>query len=237
MEVKTSEKPVSYEDALAFMDARVEGIHAGKAEECLWLLEHPPMYTAGTSAKAADLLDSRFPVFKTGRGGEYTYHGPGQRVAYVMLDLKKRQQAPDIKKYVCDLQQWIIRTLKSFDVEGYCVDGRVGVWVSNAPPLSPPQGGGEARVSVPGGSEAKIAAIGVRVRHWITLHGISINVNPDLSHYNGIVPCGISDAGVTSLAKLGVKAGMEEVDAALRKEWNNVFAKNQDLPGARRAAL
>ncbi len=198
MEWKHSSNPVSYEDALAFMDQRVAEIHAGTAPECVWLLEHPPLYTAGTSAKAVDLLKPRFPVFETGRGGEYTYHGPGQRIAYVMMDLKKRAQetgGPDIKKYVCDLQRWIIRTLKEFDVHGECIEGRVGVWTGNK----------------------KIAAIGVRVRHWVTLHGISINVDPDLSHYDGIVPCGISDAGVTSLKDLGVKASMVDLDAALKK--------------------
>lgn len=195
MEFKISNEPVAYSEALAFMDSRVAGIHAGTEQECVWFLEHPPMYTAGTSAKAADLLKPQFPVFETGRGGEYTYHGPGQRVAYVMVDLKKRGGVPDVKKYVCDLERWIINSLKEFGIKGECVDGRVGVWVG----------------------DEKIAAIGVRVRHWITLHGISINVDPDLSHYAGIVPCGISDAGVTSLRVLGVKAGMAELDAALRK--------------------
>ena len=194
MEFKTSIEPVAYSDALEFMDARVADIHAGKAGECIWLLEHPPLYTAGTSAKAGDLLDARFPVFETGRGGEYTYHGPGQRVAYAMINLKKRG-APDVKQYVCDLQRWIISSLKEFDIHGECIDGRVGVWVGNK----------------------KVAAIGVRVRHWITLHGISINVNPDLSHFGGIVPCGISDAGVTSINDLGVKATMAELDAALKR--------------------
>lgn len=195
MEWKFSDKPVPYEEALAFMDTCVSDIHNHKTEECIWFLEHPPMYTAGTSAKAADLLNPQFPVFETGRGGEYTYHGPGQRVVYVMVDLKKRGGVPDVKKYVCDLERWIINALKEFDIKGECVDGRVGVWVGNQ----------------------KIAAIGVRVRHWITLHGISINVNPDLSHYGGIVPCGISDAGVTSMHALGVKASMAELDAALQK--------------------
>lgn len=199
IEWKNSDKPVPYEEAVAFMDERVAGIHAGSAPECIWLLEHPPLYTAGTSAKETDLLEPRFPVFETGRGGEHTYHGPGQRVAYVMLDLKKRQQVPDLKKYVCDLQDWIIQSLATFDVHGVCREGRVGVWVNT-----------------PAG-EQKIAAIGVRVRHWITLHGISINVNPDLSHYDGIVPCGISDFGVTSLADLGVKATMADLDAELKK--------------------
>ena len=197
VEWKISDGPVGYEDALAFMDERVAAIHEGRASECIWLLEHPPLYTAGTSAKDGDLLEAQFPVFKTGRGGEYTYHGPGQRVVYLMLDLKRRGEAPDIKQYVCDLQRWIIKTLDVFGIKGECIDRRVGVWVANQ----------------------KIAAIGVRVRHWITLHGISINVNPDLSHFNGIVPCGIKDAGVTSLADLGVKASMADLDRELRKSF------------------
>ncbi len=199
IEWKTADKPVPYGEALAFMDERMAGIHAGSATECIWLLEHPPLYTAGTSAKAADLVEARFPVFETGRGGEYTYHGPGQRVVYAMLDLKARMGAPDIKKYVCDLQDWVIAALAEFDVHGVCREGRIGIWVDT------PKG------------EKKIAAIGVRVRHWITLHGVSINVDPDLSHYSGIVPCGISDFGVTSLADLGIKATMSDLDAALKR--------------------
>jgi lipoyl(octanoyl) transferase len=195
IEWKVSERPVEYPEALAFMDERVAGIHNGTAPECIWLLEHPPLYTAGTSAKDADLLGADFPVFKTGRGGQYTYHGPGQRVVYVMLDLKKRHKTPDIKKYVCDLERWIIASLGAFGIQGQCVDGRIGVWVR----------------------DEKIAAIGVRVRHWVTLHGISINVNPDLSHFGGIVPCGISDAGVTSMQALGVQASMGELDQALKR--------------------
>lgn len=205
IEWKSSDKAVPYEEALAFMDGRVAGIHAGTAEECVWLLEHPPLYTAGTSAKAADLLEAKFPVFETGRGGEYTYHGPGQRVAYVMLDLKKRQKAPDLKKYVCDLQDWVIAALAEFGVHGVCRPGRIGIWVNT------PHG------------EKKIAAIGVRVRHWITLHGVSINVNPDLSHYNGIVPCGISEYGVTSLVDLGVNADMAALDEKLRQNFAKTF--------------
>ncbi|MGB4057423.1 MAG: lipoyl(octanoyl) transferase LipB [Alphaproteobacteria bacterium] len=218
IEWKISDRPVPYEEAVAFMDARVAGIHEGREAECIWLLEHPPLYTGGTSAKVGDLLDSRFPVFKTGRGGEYTYHGPGQRVVYVMLDLKKRQKLPDIKQYVCDLESWIIRALAELGVTGEQRKGRVGIWVKVPHPSSP-----LARTPSPSReredqySEAKIAALGVRVRHWVTLHGISINVNPDLSHFNGIVPCGIKEYGVTSLADLGVSAGMEALDAALRK--------------------
>lgn len=199
MEWKTSTEPVEYNDALAFMDERVAAIHEGRAGDMVWLLEHPSLYTAGTSAQAGDLLDAQFPVHQTGRGGQYTYHGPGQRIAYVMMDLKKRGGAPDVKRYVCDLEGWIIRTLAEFGIEGHRRDGQVGIWVDG-----------------PRGPE-KIAAIGVRVRHWITLHGISINVNPDLSHYKGIVPCGISELGVTSMAALGVDAGMAALDRVLRE--------------------
>lgn len=205
-EFKISQTPIQYPDALEFMDRQVAGIREGSAPECMWLLEHPPLYTAGTSAKDADLLESRFPVHKTGRGGEHTYHGPGQRVGYVMLNLKTRQGIPDIKKYVWQLEEWIIRTLAEFDVTGERRCGRVGIWVV-----------------MPDGSESKIAAIGVRVRHWITLHGIALNVAPDLSHFGGIVPCGISDAGVTSLAALGIKTNMNEVDAVLQTQFKQIF--------------
>lgn len=201
IEWKISEEPVPYEEALCFMDARAEAIHKNEAPECIWLLEHPPIYTAGTSAKDSDLIKAKFPVFKTGRGGQYTYHGPGQRVVYVMIDLKKSGQGPDLKKYVCDLERWIIKTLVAFKVEGKCVSGRVGVWVDNK----------------------KIAAIGVRVRRWITLHGFSLNVNPDLSHFSGIVPCGISDAGVTSLEALGLQTDLAMVDHELRKAAREIF--------------
>ena len=206
-EWKISNGPVEYPDALSFMDERVAGIHDESAAECVWLLEHPALYTAGTSAKAADLLDARFPVFETGRGGEYTYHGPGQRIAYVMLDLKQRQKAPDIKKYVWNLEEWIIQTLAEFGIAGERRCGRVGIWVL-----------------MEDGSEKKIAAIGVRVRHWITLHGISINVNPDLSHFEGIVPCGIAEHGVTSMAELGVDVSIEEVDRVLQERFGSIFS-------------
>jgi lipoyl(octanoyl) transferase len=222
IEWKTSAELVPYEDALAFMDERVAAIHAGAAPECIWLLEHPPLYTAGTSAKDADLLNPQFPVFNSGRGGQYTYHGPGQRVVYVMLDLKKRQKLPDIKQYVCDLERWIIGALEAFGVKGQCIEGRIGVWVKKPSPLTSPlpqMGGGTWGE----GEYKKIAAIGVRVRHWITLHGISINVNPDLSHFNGIVPCGISDAGVTSLADFGIKANMNDLDQTLKKTWDALY--------------
>lgn len=203
LEWKISGDPVEYLDALDFMDQRVAAIRDGSAPETVWLLEHPPLYTAGTSAKASDLLEERFPVFETGRGGEHTYHGPGQRVGYAMLDLKARQKAPDIKAYVRSLEEWIIQALAEFDVSGERRDGRVGIWVV-----------------MPDGSEKKIAAIGVRIRRWVTLHGISINVDPDLSHFGGIVPCGISQHGVTSLADLGVNADMAAVDAALKEGWD-----------------
>lgn len=204
MEWKTSTELVGYEPALAFMEQRVADIRAGRAEECVWLLEHPPLYTAGTSAQAEDLLDARFPVFSTGRGGQYTYHGPGQRVGYVMLDLQRR--TPDIRKFVRDLEEWIILALAEFGVRAERREGRVGLWVV----------GKNAR-------EDKIAAIGVRVRKWVTFHGVSINVNPDLSHYDGIVPCGISEHGVTSLAVIGVPATMKKLDVELMAAWPRVF--------------
>lgn len=207
MDWKITSEPIEYEEALAFMDARVADIHAGKAQDCVWLLQHPALYTAGTSAKAEDLLQAQFPVYETGRGGEYTYHGPGQRVAYVMMDLKARG-APDIKKYVHDLEEWIIRTLETFGIKGERRCGRVGIWVV-----------------MPDGSEKKIAAIGVRVRHWITLHGIAINIDPDLTHFGGIVPCGISEHGVTSMADiLGQAPDIEAVDAALQTCFSDVFS-------------
>jgi lipoyl(octanoyl) transferase len=196
---------IPYAAAVAEMEARVAAIRAGTAPELVWLIEHPPLYTAGTSARLGDLRDPRFPVFQTGRGGQLTYHGPGQRVAYVMLDLKRR--GGDIRRYVHELEEWLIRALRRFDVRGERREGRVGIWVASA-----------------NGSEEKIAAIGVRVRHWVTFHGIALNVDPDLSHYSGIVPCGIADRGVTSLAALGVAASMAEVDEALRTAFAEVFA-------------
>lgn len=205
MEIRTSHTPVEYPVAIQVMEERVAAIRSGEKEELLWLLEHPPLYTAGTSAKAEDLLDARFPVFDTGRGGEYTYHGPGQRVGYVMLNLKNRQQHPDIKKYVCSLEEWVIRSLAHFDVKGERRPGRVGIWVET------PSG------------EKKIAAIGVRIRHWVTYHGVSVNLNPDLTHFGGIVPCGISEFGVTSLHDLGKKITMADLDHAMVTEFNKVF--------------
>ena len=210
------------------MEGRVAAIAAGDAPECVWLLEHPPLYTAGTSAKAADLLDARFPVHETGRGGEYTYHGPGQRVAYAMLNLRARQPEPDLKKYIWQLEEWIIRTLATFGVTGERRPGRVGIWVVH--PRAGLVGGGaqtKTRAGLAGGGarikESKIAAIGVRVRHWVTFHGISINNTTDLSHYAGIVPCGISEHGVTSLAALDKNVSMDDLDAALKESFEAVF--------------
>jgi lipoyl(octanoyl) transferase len=200
-----SQNLVSYPDALSFMEARVAGILNGEQPEALWFIEHPPLYTSGTSAKTDDLLGSKpFPVYDAGRGGEWTYHGPGQRVVYVMLDLKQRGAA-DVRRYVQNLEQWIIATLAHFGVEAFTREGRIGVWVNAK------------------GGEAKVAALGIRVRKWITFHGIALNVHPDLSHYAGIVPCGIKQFGVTSLKDLGINASMEEVDAALKKEFEKIF--------------
>jgi lipoyl(octanoyl) transferase len=205
IEWKKQDGLIGYPDALAFMESRVDAIAKHGADDCVWLLEHPPLYTGGTSAKVDDLLDARFPVYETGRGGEYTYHGPGQRVAYLMLNLKKHQEAPDIKKYIWQLEEWVICTLAQFDVVGERRQGRVGIWVET------------------GGFEAKIAAIGVRVRHWVAYHGIAINNTPDLTHFNGIVPCGIQGYGVTSLAALGKTVSMAELDAALEQAFYHVF--------------
>jgi len=197
------------------MEERVEAIRRGSAAEQVWLLEHLPLYTAGTSAKERDLLDARFPTFKSGRGGQYTYHGPGQRVGYVMLDLKNRK--PDARAFVRDLEEWLIRTLARFDVKGERRSGRVGIWVA-----------------LPDGREDKIAAIGVRLRNWVTFHGISINVAPDLSHYSGIVPCGVDGEkfGVTSLAALGVRASLAEMDAALKPAFEEIFGPVAVIPTA-----
>ena len=207
IEWRISDTPVDYRDAVVDMEARVAAIRAGEQPETVWLLEHPPLYTAGTSADESDLLDpERFPVHRTGRGGQFTYHGPGQRVAYVMLDLKRR--GGDVRAYVRDLEQWMIETLASFNVTGERREGRVGIWVDRG-----------------GGREDKIAAIGVRVRRWVSYHGVAINLEPDLSHFDGIVPCGISgqDYGVTSLIDLGIPATMAELDSALRVGFRTVF--------------
>ena len=203
LEWKVSAQPVPYPEALAEMEARADAIAAGTAEEEVWLLEHPPVYTAGTSAKDSDLIDARFPVYRTGRGGQFTYHGPGQRVGYVMLDLKRRK--PDLRAYVQDLEQWLIEALASLGVKGERRADRVGIWVTRGP------------------REDKIAALGVRIRHWVTFHGVALNVNPDLSHFTGIVPCGVRGHGVTSLADLGIKASMEDVDQALKRAFAKVF--------------
>jgi lipoyl(octanoyl) transferase len=209
----TSDTPVPYADALTFMEARAEAIAAGTADEAIWLLEHPPLYTAGTSAKIADLVDpDRFPVFEARRGGQYTYHGPGQRVAYVMLDVGKRGR--DVRRFVQELEAWVIATLDQFNVKGEIRPGRVGVWVTRPDkPLT-------ATSAV---QEDKIAALGIRLRKWVSFHGLSINVEPDLSHFDGIVPCGISDHGVTSLVDLGLPVTMADLDVALRQSFDTIF--------------
>ena len=200
---KISDRPVPYPEAVAAMEARAEAIAAGAAGELVWLLEHPPIYTAGTSARDADLIEARFPVHRTGRGGQFTYHGPGQRIGYVMLDLKRRK--PDVRAYVCDLEQWLIDALAELGVKGERRQGRVGIWVAR------------------GKREDKIAALGVRIKRWVTFHGVALNVNPDLSHFSGIVPCGVRGHGVTSLAELGVGATAAEVDLALRRAFGKIF--------------
>ena len=219
VEWRISDAPVPYPEAVAAMEARVAAIAAGHAPELVWLLEHPPLYTSGTSGKASDLLEPRFPMFATGRGGQITYHGPGQRVAYVMLDLKRRR--PDVRAYVAGLEEWIIRTLAAFNVRGERREDRVGVWVKR-----PDKGAG---------FEDKIAAIGVRLKRWVSFHGISINVEPELSHFDAIVPCGVADPryGVTSLADLGHILTMADVDIALRQAFEEVFGStNAGLPEA-----
>lgn len=204
---------VAYPDALSFMEERAAAIAAGNAPELVWLLEHPPLYTAGTSTNPVDLLTpDRFPVYETGRGGQYTYHGPGQRVAYAMLNLKERGQ--DVRAFVAGLEQWIIGTLARFHVHGEIRDDRVGVWVKR--PEKPRQMNGQP-------TEDKIAAIGVRVRRWVTFHGISINLNSELEHFSGIVPCGIQQHGVTSFEDLGLTTAMPDLDMALRAEFETVF--------------
>ncbi len=221
VEWRISDAPVAYPDALATMEDRVADIHAGRAPEAVWLLEHPPLYTAGTSAEDAELLDGdRFPVFRTGRGGRYTYHGPGQRVAYVMLDLKKRGN--DVRAFVHGLEQWVIRTLAHFNVIGETRSERVGIWVRRGAPDNPAS------------REDKIAAIGVRVRHWITYHGVAINLEPDLEHFSGIVPCGIEGHGVTSLWDQGLTTSMPELDSALRTTFEEVFLTPERPPTGKR---
>ncbi|MEP5154943.1 lipoyl(octanoyl) transferase LipB [Planktotalea sp.] len=213
VEWKISDGLVDYDDAVAQMEARAEQIAAGKADELVWLLEHPPLYTAGTSANIEDLTDpDRFPVHTSKRGGQYTYHGPGQRVAYVMLDVGKRGR--DVRAFVKDLEHWVIATLAEFNITGEIREGRVGVWVTR--PDKPLQADGTE-------AEDKIAAIGIRLRKWVSFHGISINVEPDLEHFTGIVPCGITEHGVTSLVDLGLPVEMGDLDVALRRCFQQVF--------------
>ena len=207
---RISDTPVAYPAAVAAMEARAAEIADSHAGELVWLLEHPPLYTAGTSAKTTDLLaPARFPVFATGRGGQFTYHGPGQRVGYVMMDLRRRGN--DVRRFVHDLEEWLIRTLGAFNVRGERREGRVGLWVARK-----------------GGREEKIAALGIRVRRGVSFHGISLNVDPDLEHFSGIVPCGIHEHGVTSLADLGLTATLMDVDLALREAFEQVFGATVD---------
>ncbi len=215
VEWRITDHPVDYAEALAWQEARVAAIHAGTADECIWLLEHAPVLTAGTSARAADLLQpDRFPVHAVGRGGEYTYHGPGQRIAYAMLDLNRRGR--DVRAYLHQLEEWVIRALAEFGIRGTRRDDRVGVWIVR-PDRAPRPDGSPA--------EDKIAAIGVRVRKWVAFHGIAINIEPDLSHYEAIIPCGIRGYGVTSLFDLGVPAAMSDFDTALKDAFKIVFEK------------
>ena len=208
VEWRISDGLTDYCEAVAEMEAIAEQVARGDGPQTVWLVEHPPLFTAGTSADPLELVEpDRFPVYRSGRGGRYTYHGPGQRVAYVMLDLRRRHR--DVRRFVHDLEEWIIRTLGHFQIRGERRDDRVGVWV--------------ARPEIGAGVEDKIAAIGIRIRHWVSFHGIAINVDPDLSHFSGIVPCGIREHGVTSLADLGITASMEDVDIALRAEFDAVF--------------
>jgi len=213
VEWRISEGLIPYEEALAWMEARVAAIIAGEAAECVWLLEHPALYTAGTSARAEDLVDaSRFPVHVAGRGGEYTYHGPGQRVAYVMLDLNRRGR--DVRRFVGALEDWVIGALDDFQVRGERRQGRVGVWVQRLD---------KAPLADGSPAEDKIAAIGVRLRRWVSFHGVSINVDPDLSHYAGIISCGIAEHGVTSLVDLGLPVGLADLDLALRRRFETTL--------------
>jgi lipoyl(octanoyl) transferase len=215
VEWRVGNAPVSYESALALMDERAAAIAKGAAPELVWLLEHPPLYTAGTSARPEQLLDGRFPVHWTGRGGQFTYHGPGQRIAYVMLDLKRRR--PDVRLFVATLEEWIIGTLAAFDVRGERREDRIGVWVR--------------RPEKDADREEKIAAIGIRLKRWVSLHGIALNVSPDLRHYAGIVPCGVADVryGVTSLADLGLAVSLSECDRALRQQFEILFGPTTDV--------
>jgi lipoyl(octanoyl) transferase len=218
VEWRVDDSRVPYEQAVAAMQARTAAIAAGHEPELVWLLEHPPLYTAGTSAKPEQLIEARFPVFESGRGGQMTYHGPGQRVAYVMLNLRRR--GPDVRRFVTTLEEWIIRTLTAFNVRGERREDRIGVWVRR-----PDKGEG---------FEDKIAAIGIRVSHWVTLHGMALNVDPDLSHFSGIVPCGVSEQryGVTSLADLGIPVSMAEVDMILWQEFEALFGASDYAVGS-----
>ncbi|OYW84143.1 MAG: lipoate-protein ligase B [Sphingobium sp. 32-64-5] len=211
IEWRVDDAPMPYPESLADMEARAAGIHAGTARERVWLIEHPPLYTAGTSADIAELLDPRFPVYDAGRGGRYTYHGPGQRIGYLSLNLAERGK--DIRNFVHNLEGWVIDTLADFGVAARRADGRIGIWTDDAD-----------------GREAKIGAIGVRVRRWVTLHGFSVNIAPDLSHFTGIVPCGISEFPVTSLAALGKDVTMADFDAALRRHFPSFVASLRRCP-------
>jgi lipoyl(octanoyl) transferase len=218
IEWKISDGLTDYETAVQVMEQRAIAIADGTADELIWFLEHPPLYTAGTSAKVDDLLDpDRFPVYPSKRGGQYTYHGPGQRVVYVMLDLNKRGR--DIRAFVKALETWVIETLGQFNVTGHIRDGRVGVWVERPDKAKSPDGSLR---------EDKIAAIGIRLKKWVSYHGISINVEPDLDHFDGIVPCGITQHGVTSLVDLGLPVRLDDVDAALKMTFSNIFDENID---------
>jgi len=214
IEWRIVEGPVAYPEAVAAMEARVAAIRAGQAPELVWLLEHPPLYTAGTSARDDDLLDpARFPVYRSGRGGQFTYHGPGQRVAYVMLDLKRRKgtRCNDLRGFVRDLEDWLVAALAHFNVTGERREGRVGIWVDRG-----------------AGREDKIAAIGVRIRRWVSYHGVALNVEPNLTHFEGIVPCGIRGHGVTSLVDLGLPVTMADADMALRDTFEEIFEIRPD---------
>ncbi|MCT4559638.1 MAG: lipoyl(octanoyl) transferase LipB [Pelagimonas sp.] len=217
VEWKITDGLTDYQEALEFMEARAEAIARGEAKECIWLLEHPPLYTAGTSAQITDLRDpDRFPVYPSKRGGQYTYHGPGQRVIYAMLDLNKRGK--DVRAFVQKLEAWVIATLAEFNLTGHIRDGRVGVWIER--PDRP-------RLATGGMAEDKIAAIGIRLRRWVSFHGISINVEPDLEHFGGIVPCGITDYGVTSLVDLGLPVSMQDLDVVLMQQFDTTFGDTQ----------
>jgi len=211
IEWRVDAAPVPYPDALSDMEQRAAAIHAGEAGERVWLLEHPPLYTAGTSADVAELLDPRFPVYDAGRGGKYTYHGPGQRIGYLNINLGERGK--DVRNFVHNVEGWVIDTLADFDVSARRAEGRIGIWTDDLD-----------------GREAKIGAIGVRVRRWVTLHGFSVNVAPDLSHFTGIVPCGISEFPVTSLAALGKNVSMAEFDEALRRHFPSFIARLRRCP-------